>query len=283
MYSPTLPHSKPTSEAGTKTEHSEARGVTGGNCAAMALRSFIKKNNLPKGEARKRLDLQPEGSSPLQEYLQQVVCLDGEQGRATARNPHLQASDRSASPERRELLQVERWIVVSPDEPSPLPKLVISESAPHHRSPSPLMQTPRIPPLTSAPAPSAEEVGRARPARSSCREYRVVAIKQMDLAHRPRKELNVKEILVMKGSQHPHIVNYLDSFLVGSLRSSCSPILSSINTMAYVGADCCDLLGGAWVGGALGVQGDSRKPGRSESTLNSWLTLSSQYLPVYHL
>ncbi|EDQ91550.1 uncharacterized protein MONBRDRAFT_36217 [Monosiga brevicollis MX1] len=42
----------------------------------------------------------------------------------------------------------------------------------------------------------------------------VVAIKQMNLAQQPKKELIINEILVMREHQQDNIVNYVDSFLV---------------------------------------------------------------------
>jgi serine/threonine protein kinase len=41
-----------------------------------------------------------------------------------------------------------------------------------------------------------------------------VAIKEMNLARQPRKDMIINEIRIMKETVHPNIVNFIDSFLV---------------------------------------------------------------------
>ena len=43
----------------------------------------------------------------------------------------------------------------------------------------------------------------------------VVAIKKMEIAAQPKKELIITEIEVMRGLQHANIINYIESYHVG--------------------------------------------------------------------
>ncbi|CUM65906.1 uncharacterized protein PRCAT00003557001 [Priceomyces carsonii] len=81
-----------------------------------------------------------------------------------------------------------------------------------------------------------------------------VAIKQMNLEQQPKKELIVNEILVMKGSRHPNIVNFIDSyFLKGDLwvimeymegGSLTEIVTHSVMSEGQIGAVCRETLKG---------------------------------------
>ena len=45
--------------------------------------------------------------------------------------------------------------------------------------------------------------------------FHAVAIKKMDLANQPKKELIITEIEVMRECQHKNVVNYIESYLLG--------------------------------------------------------------------
>lgn len=83
---------------------------------------------------------------------------------------------------------------------------------------------------------------------------KTVAIKQMNLEQQPKKELIINEILVMKGSKHPNIVNFIDSYLLkgdlwvimeymegGSLTEI---VTHSVMTEGQIGAVCRETLKG---------------------------------------
>ena len=57
---------------------------------------------------------------------------------------------------------------------------------------------------------------------------REVAIKQMNLAQQPKKELIINEIIVMRDNQNANVVNYLDSYLVNEELWVCLQLCLSV-------------------------------------------------------
>ncbi|KAH6843104.1 hypothetical protein B0I37DRAFT_393428 [Chaetomium sp. MPI-CAGE-AT-0009] len=73
---------------------------------------------------------------------------------------------------------------------------------------------------------------------------RLVAIKQMNLEQQPKKDLIINEILVMKESSHPNIVNFIDSYLCGGNCGLTDVVTFNIMTEGQIASVCRETLRG---------------------------------------
>lgn len=144
---------------------------------------------------------QPTGA-PIQNGIQQTDAVKAAEAALTAKAP---ASDRQKDVRMSTMSEVEVMNrlkdAVSKDDPS----LSYAKQKKIGQGASGSVYVAKV--KETAVSPIARQVLRDQGSKAQ------VAIKQMDLAHQPRKELIVNEIMVMKDSKHRNIVNFLDAFL----------------------------------------------------------------------
>jgi serine/threonine-protein kinase CLA4 len=166
----------------------------------------------PQGQPAQRPPPGASGSGPAPKPLN--VQQKQQQGGSTDAHKKAEAALTSAPPKKEETRKDVRMSAMSESEVMAKLREVVSKDRPLDsynkqkkigQGASGSVYVARV--RESAPSPTARDLLRQNGPRAQ------VAIKQMDLRNQPRKELIVNEIIVMKDSKHPNIVNFLDAFL----------------------------------------------------------------------